>query len=228
MDPRQQLIDSALRAAQVIFDTTLAVCREEPLATVGEGQVKAAIARGLLEDGFSVLEGSAAGAKVLTLKDGTIRVQAAVLPEMAPAPGSSKRRLSPDVRVWAPVQLAIEVQCRSIWGSQDTLFSANILDDLTRICTGRAHLLVLAFDRPIYDSLRGLKADTRGRKALATDVFATLLPDSKSLGPTKAASNPSAGPYSVGLWAAVTSSPWGVDRVVVVALGHSQASRELA
>jgi len=219
---RQHVVESALRATHVIFDSTLAVCREAPLATVGEGQVRAAVVRGLLEGGFSVLEGSAAGAKVLTLTGGGVVVQSGSVPEMKPVPGSAKRRLSPDVRVWGPVQLAVEIQCRSVWGSQDALSSANILDDLRRICTGRAHLLVLAFDRPIYDQLRGLKSDRRGRKALATDLFATLLPASSSLGPAKAPSTASAGPYTMGVWAAVTPSPWGVDRVVVVALGSPQ------
>src|SRR5471030_457377 len=100
---------------------------------------------------------------------------------MSALPGSKATRWSPDVRIWHPVKLMVEIQCRSVWGSQDALFSNNILNDLDRICSGIAQVFVFCCDLPIYRSLRGDKTETRGRRAVAPEIFGSLFPHHEEL-----------------------------------------------
>jgi hypothetical protein len=94
---------------------------------------------------------------------------------------SDARRTSADIRVCDP-NLVIELQARSIYGSQDTLFGKNVIDDLQRLADGRADVLIIACDRPIYDALRGNRRDPRGRKALlAPDLAARIFPGTDTL-----------------------------------------------
>ncbi len=208
------------RAIVLAHDAVCRLCGDNPLATIGEGPVKVAVARRLLEEGYTLLERTTkGGAKQLKLANGVLTVTPSALPAMAPHPGESKKRLSPDLRVIAPAALTFEIQCRSLFGSQDALFSDNLLDDLLRISTGRANVLVFATDRVIYDQLRGIKSSTRGRKAKAPGVFQTLFPPSVSLdGEARWVDNSHGGIRILAL-GSVTASLWGAEKVVITALG---------
>ena len=177
MDPQQFL---AFRAVlQSIYDE----CARSPVATMMENHLKVVVLETLLPMGYGFLEGSARTGvgKLLRLHDGVVNVELCSRPTMNAGPESECAKNSPDIRIWDPCHLIIELQTRSCYGTQDTLFSRNIADDLSRVRRGDAGAFILACDRPIYDALRGIKNDNRGRKALHTDVFERLLPDSDSL-----------------------------------------------
>lgn len=216
--------DPALLALLHIENAVFRVCTEHPLATMGEGHVKGAVLRALLESGFAVLEGSTKGAKVLQLQSGTLVSTVATVPEMEPLQGSSKSRLSPDVRVWSPARMSIEIQCRCAWGTQDALSSGNILDDLDRICAGRADVFLFAADRTIYDALRGLKRSTRGRKASAPLTFSRLFPPSEELHGDTQGFEPEDPRYGVKIIARKTNPIWGIERVCLAIVGIESKS----
>ena len=217
--------NDASRAMDAVYAASFRLCSESPFATIGEGQLKGAILRALLQAGFSVLEGSTKNTgKVLSLQDGAVAVTLAPLPPMPALAGSTATRWSPDVRIWEPIRLVAEIQARSIWGTQDALFSKNLLNDLDRICSGLAHFFVFCCDLPIYLALLGEKTDTRGRKAAGKDIFCNLLPHPDSLSSTPSHFKSKCGPYSVIVSGGLTPPIWGVQRVVLVIVGDKESS----
>jgi hypothetical protein len=101
---------------------------------------------------------------------------------MSAAPESGTARSSPDLRVWEPCKLIVELQARTELGSQSALFSANLVDDIERVRRGAADAFVLAADHSLYDGLRGIKSDARGRKAKYPNALGEALPPSECLG----------------------------------------------
>jgi hypothetical protein len=172
-------------------------CSTNPVATVSEGHLKVVAMRALLGAGASLIEGSGKAAvnKRLCLTDGALRVEevarrspeeniARLLAKARPKSDDQPRirQTSSDLRVCEPCQLVFELQARSIYGSQDTLFWTNLIDDYDRLAKGRADVFVMACDAPIYESLRGNRGDRRGRKAgLPADVAKELLPAAETL-----------------------------------------------
>jgi len=175
---------SQLTALAIILDACAAECVRSPLGNLLEAHLKVVAADALLSAGYSILESANMKAlgRVLSLRDGQLQVTLAKRPFMAPAPGSNKAKNSPDLRVWEPCRLVVELQVRSTLGSQSALFSDNLLDDLDRVRRGTADAFVLAADRVLYEALGGRKRDTRGRKAKHGTLLSQVLPPIESLG----------------------------------------------
>jgi len=135
---------------EVAFSAAVDECRWSAVGNLLENHLKVVIVDRLLRAGCSVLEGTSrqGQGKVVRIEDGRIACQFVPRASMP---------TSPDIRVVAPARLVLELQARSLFGTQDTLFSANIVDDLERVRDGRADAFILAADREIYDPIRGLK-----------------------------------------------------------------------
>lgn len=193
-----------LRAA---FSATVEECQTSAVGNLLENHLKVVIVDRLLRLGCAIMEGTsrAGRGKIVRVRDGRIGFEYVARPSMP---------TSPDIRVVAPVQLVLELQARSLFGTQDTLFSANIADDLDRVRDGRAHAFILAADLEIYDPIRGLKATTRGRKALLPEVLAAALPPSSGCecGTSLVSHGPS-GEFACML--ARVMSPFQTERLIV-------------
>lgn len=219
-------------AWRVILNAVSDVCETELLATQSEHYLKVVTIGRLLRAGGSIIEpGNRPGKGRLLRYDGK-RVTAALIDlPLMPAPADSeKRRLSPDIRVYEPERVTVELQARSQFGSQSTLFTKNIADDLRRLATRQVDLFVLAADCGIYDSLRGLKQDRRGRRALLPPgVWAQILPASSVLS-AQAPDVPFTSPDGlVQVYGTRRDSPAGVQRVVVaVQRAEAQTSQDQA
>ena len=97
-------------------------------------------------------------------------------------PSVKQKAVSADVRVCAPCSLVVELQTRSVCGSQDSLFWNNLIDDYQRLVSAKADVFVFACDRSIYEVLRGGRRDNRGRKAAVRPEEAReLMPDPDGL-----------------------------------------------
>lgn len=157
-----------IRAANLIILTTALECAQNPFANLSEHHIKAVCLGALLRNGFSVMEGSnkPGMGRVVALREEQLVQEIRPRPHMPPAPGSSKKKNSPDIRVWEPSRLVVEMQVRSDFGSQSASSTENVADDLGRIDRNSADLFVLAADLPQYLALRGVKSDSRGRKPL--------------------------------------------------------------
>lgn len=172
-----------LTAFRAVLQAIFAECARSPVATMMENHLKVVVLETLLPMGYGFLEGSSRKGvgKVLRLRDGLVKIEVCDRPTMNADPDSECARNSPDIRIWDPCRLIIELQARCCYGTQDTLFSKNLADDFSRVRRKDADAFILACDRPIYDALRGIKKDNRGRKALYSEVFERLLPDSELL-----------------------------------------------
>jgi len=204
-------------ALRVVLQATEDECRRSPVGNLLEGHLKAVAVAALLSSGYSVMEGSnlQGQGRVISMSDGVIKTTIEERQHMASAPGSEKTKNSPDLRVWAPCRLIVELQIRSKLGSQSALFSDNLVDDLDRVGRRTADAFVLAADLELYDSLRGLKADPRGRKAKHTELLASALPPGSGL-PDSMASNPirTHGGRMFYLGSRIKTS-FGIDRVIL-------------
>lgn len=172
-------------------------CSTNPVATVSEGHIKVVAMRALLDAGAALIEGSGRATinKKLFFRNRTLNVEPVARRtteenlvrmvanlQMKAANQPRPKQVSSDLRVCEPCRLVFELQTRSIYGSQDTLFWKNILDDYERLTRGFADVFVMACDAPIYASLRGDRGDRRGRKAaVAADVAIQLLPSIEML-----------------------------------------------
>src|SRR6266550_281989 len=175
--------DHQRRALKIILSALETECRDSPLGNLLEGHLKVVAIHKLLGAGYSVMEGSNVPdrGRVISLERGRLRQTLEPRPHIPAASGSGKLKNSPDLRVWQPCRLVVELQVRSEFGSQSALFSDNLADDLDRIMRGSADAFILAADRGIYESLRGLKADPRGRPAKHTERFEAVLPPTDQL-----------------------------------------------
>lgn len=169
--------DEQVKAVRIAAQAAVDECRRSPVGNLLEAHLKVVIVDALLRAGYGVMEGSTRNTgKVIHLQDGRIETTDEKRPRMAPAPGSEKQTLSPDLRVWTPIRVVIELQIRTVLGSQDALFSGNLVDDLDRVSRGVADAFILAADQQIYDALRGIKNDTRGRKPKHAETCFNTLP----------------------------------------------------
>jgi hypothetical protein len=214
--------DPAIGALVLVHKAVAGLCSSHPFATSSEGTVKAAVLKELLLAGYTVLEGSSRGAKTLSYANGTVQVAlAGKVPRMAATANSGKTKNSPDIRIWSPARMVVELQVRSTLSSQDALFSGNILDDLDRVRSRTADLFVLAADRQIYDALRGEKTETRGRKAANPALLKALFPSSGSLTSVGGFHTYHDGDTCFRTFASRPEPVWGIERVVVLVMNAS-------
>ena len=205
------------RATRIMLDALAHECESNPLGNLLENHLKVIAATALLKAGFTLMEGTsrAGKGKLLRLDAGHMTMTFVPRPPTGIAPGSSKAWNSPDLRVWEPCRLVVELQIRSYYGTQDTLFSDNLRDDLSRISAGTADVLLLAVDQPIYDSLRGLRTDPRGRRAMMPRIFAQVLPAAETLG-TAIHDDPIRSPEGLlSSLGARLATPFGIERIVL-------------
>src|SRR5574341_572738 len=149
----------------------------------------------LIAPSVPTLEGSARNrAKALQLIDGRLDVTDQVRVPLLAQSGEA-RKFSADTRVGEPASLVVELKARSIHGSQDAIGSDTILKDQERVGGRTVDLFVLVADRELYDRLRGLGRDSRGRKARAPDLFASVMPASESLSPDFGSDRARSGPW---------------------------------
>lgn len=194
-------------ALDLVFSAVVDECRSSVVGNLLENHLKVVVVDRLLRTGHSIMEGTtrAGQGKVLRLDQGRVSVQ--YVPR-------ESRATSPDIRIVAPVSLVLELQARSLYGTQDALFSANIVDDLERVRDGRADAFILAADRGIYDPIRGVKANNRGRRALAPDILAAALPPSQACERGESTKCRVAnGEFTC--WIARVASPYGTERIIV-------------
>lgn len=175
--------EQSFLAVMSVLEAIRLECESNILATLNEMHLKVVALNALLEAGFVVLEGSSRNrVKALHLVDGRLDVTHQVRAPLMAHPGEATS-FSADIRVGDPASLVVELKARSIHGSQDAIGSETILKDLERVGRRTVDLFVLAADRELYDRLRGLGRDSRGRKARAPDLFVSVMPASESLGP---------------------------------------------
>ena len=161
-------------ALRLLLATIRARCLLTPLPNLLENALKVDCLHALLLHGYQFMEGTsrAGRGKVVSLSGERLEFQYVARESL---------ETSPDIRIVSPVDMVLELQARSLFGTQDTLFSHNVLDDLNRVQRGAAHAFLLASDAPIYNALRGLRQNNRGRKAAAPDELAVVLPASDKL-----------------------------------------------
>lgn len=176
------LDDSQRSALTTVLHACASQC-ERVLGNLLEGSLKVAAAEALLLRGYAILESANLKGlgRVVSLRDGRLHCTTDSRPAVAAFPDSGKLKMSPDLRVWEPCRLVVELQTRSCFGSQSAVFSDNMYDDLRRVGNSLADAFVFVTDRPIYDALRGIKTDTRGRKAKHAEIMHLLLPPSEGL-----------------------------------------------
>jgi hypothetical protein len=215
------LLGEQLTAIQLLLRAIDAECRSSPLGNLLEGHLKTICANSLLSHGYSILEGAGFGGqgRLVSIRDGRLVQSLEPLPPMQARSDSDKKRLSPDLRVWRPCRLTVELQVRTQFGSQGALFSDNVVDDLDRIRRRVADVFILAADAPIYDSLRGIKAETRGRKPKHPELLERLLPPSSRL-PTALAMGNSVSCDDLEWVGSSFQTTFGVERVVVAGWGR--------
>lgn len=206
-----------LDAIDVIAATALECSVGRPLGNLSEGFLKVSCIEALLFKGYSLLESSnrANLGRLIWLHDGEIRGGLVPRDTIAADPTSMKLWNSADLRVYSPCTLVVELQCRSQFGSQAAVFSANIADDLRRVDRGTAHLFVLAADRVVYDALRGIKQDRRGRKAAYS--FEDDFPEPTPLESGRHVSQSASVRAGRQVFAIAAESQFGTDRVVLCA-----------
>jgi len=211
------LSEAQLGALRHILQSVCDECRESPVGNLLENHLKVVALGRLLTSGFSVMEGSnvAGQGRVVSMTGNVVNSHLQERDHMPPALGSTKVKNSPDIRIWEPCRLVVELQVRSTLGSQSALFSDNLVDDLDRVIRGTADAFVLAADFALYESLRGLKADPRGRKAKHTEVLEAALPSRAALsGTVQSDPIPTAG----GRFSCLGSrfmTRFGIERVVI-------------
>ena len=155
---------------------TLAAALNKPLqenlaVTISEGAIKALFVDQLLRNGYTLIEGGSAGAKVVSFKDGVLKAHSLTIPK-------SKLSTGGDIRVLFPKPASIEIQCRSEIGYSDALLSKNILEDVNKVVDGQADVFVLVVDGAIFEHMLGQR-DPRGRKPLNADLIPELIASSK-------------------------------------------------
>ena len=172
---------ASYEAARVVLRAVLRACVRHRFATLSEMYLKVVSLSDLLDAGYSVIEGSSHNrVKVMRLEGGLVSLT--IEPRVAlEGPDGPMRGKSADIRVAPPAGLVVELKARSVHGTQDAVGSNTILKDLGRVGKRTVDLFVLAADRSLYDGLRGYRADPRGRKARAPELFYHTFPASEAL-----------------------------------------------
>lgn len=214
------LDEPQLSAVNAILQVCATECCRSALGNLLEGHLKVVALEALLRGGYSVLESAnlKGHGRVLSLQGGRLNAAVDARPSIAALADSGNAKMSPDIRVWAPCRLVVELQVRSCFGSQSALFSENLFDDLSRVGNSRVDAFVLAADRPIYDQLCGIKANPRGRKPKYAEIIKGWLPTADSLSPWNA-QHAWAPVARIGGFAnvagALVSTPFGIERCVI-------------
>lgn len=228
MRPTQlALLHDVLHAAQ-------AACERGAAATLDSAHLRALLFERLLEDGCTLLEPTAepGQGRLLRLDEAVVRTERVALPAAGEGRGRAAR--PPDLRVWAPERLGIDVHARGTFARPGRDAGAALLHRVARLARRESDVLLLACDRRSYDRLRWLRgADApaegasarRGRgKAPGADgddgaalraLCAAVLPPSAALGAELSEHEVDVGRGMVYVaQAAVTPMVFGVQRVV--------------
>ncbi|HEU4628968.1 MAG TPA: hypothetical protein VFS08_04460 [Gemmatimonadaceae bacterium] len=152
------LLRTVLHAAQ-------AACEHGAAATLDSAHLRALLFERLLEGGCTLLEpmGEPGQGRLLRLDDAVVRTERVALP----VPGGGRRRAPrpPDLRIWAPERLELDVHARGTFARPGREAGAVLLQRLARLGRRESDALLLACDRRSYDRLRWFP----GRAAVATD-----------------------------------------------------------
>ena len=165
-----------------IADTFADECRSHCLATLSEGHLKTIAAAAMIGNGFTIIEGSNWNDKgwQVALSSGKLNANLVALPVFTSH--QTGKRIAPDLRVNTPSGICtIELQSRCRVGTSSQLSSGSIMDDITRVQNGSADAFILVADADLYDAIRGIKKDPRGRKAKHSAYFAHVFPATSDL-----------------------------------------------
>ena len=232
MRPTQlALLHTVVRAAQ-------AACERAAAATLDAAHLRGLLFERLLEDGCTLLEatGEPGRGRLLRLDDAVVRRERVALP--APAEGGVRAPRPPDLRLWAPERLGVDVHARGTFARPARDAGAALLQRLARLARRESDALVLACDRRSYDRLRwvgtnreapgvgaaapGRRGRTNARKGDGEDaaalraLCAAALPPSAALGGELSEHEAEVGrAMTYVASAAVTPMVFGVQRVVV-------------
>lgn len=227
--PQLILLEQLLQAA-----TT--ECVHSPTATWSAQHLKATLVRALLTGGCAVLEPGARPreGKLLRLVDDVVRVERAALPERRVAGGGRRPVRAPDLRVWEPERLDVELVARGTFAPAARDLGRAVLDRFGRLASRATDALVLVCDRRSYDALRRGSGSADGAaegcepRALAA-LCAAVLPPSGALSAAGLASfdaDVGGGRVYAGR-ARVTPMVFGVQRVVAAVWLASGATTAL-
>ena len=223
------------------LDAALAACLRSPVATLDGAHLRAVLLAELLQGGCAVLEPTAEPrrGKLLRLVDDVVRVERLPLPTRPGVAGSRRAPRPPDLRVWAPERLDLEVHARGTLAAPPAGGGRALLERLGRLASRTTDALLLACDRRSYDALRRAAGVVRpgpptdsvaaGREPSALGALcAAVLPPSCALTDELAEHEADVGRgqryVAVG---AVTPMVFGVQRVVVGLCLRGGAARSL-
>lgn len=218
-----------------LLDVAHAQCLRSPAATSDAVHLRAVLLDRLLADGHGVLEPSSEArvGRLLRLVDDVVRIERVPMPPRARSNGRPVR--PPDLRVWTPERLDLEVYARGTFRAPATSGTRALHDRLARLAAGTSDALLMACDRRSYDALRrgpGAPSDDgEGRGDPRSDLAAlaaALLPPSATLAQSFDGAEVELGRNQ--RWTvrgAVTPMVFGVQRVVL-ALTLRTAGRGLS
>lgn len=222
---------------QSTLDAALEACLRSPVATLDGAHLRAVLLGALLERGCAVLEPAAAPrrGKLLRLVEEVVRVERVPLP---PRPGAATGRRAPrppDLRVWQPERLDLEVHARGTFAVPAPGAGRALLERLGRLASRATDAVVLACDRRSYDALRRPVAgratapaheDAAPPPSPLAALCGAVLPPSCSLGSGFEEHEADVGRGRVYVAVgAVTPMVFGVQRVVVGLAMRGAAAR---
>ena len=215
---------------QSTLDLALATCLRSPVATADGAHLRAVLLGELLGAGCAVLEPAAEPrrAKLLRLVDDVVRVERVPLPS---APPGGRRPRPPDLRLWHPERLDVEVHARGAFALPPAGSGRRLHERLARLAARATDVVLLACDRRSYDVLRrppgAQGADAGGHTPLSA-LCAAVLPPSCALTADFQETESDVGRgqrwLAIG---AVTPMVFGVQRVVVALTLRAGGPRSL-
>lgn len=203
---------------QTTLDLALATCLRSPVATADGAHLRAVLLGELLGAGCALLEPAAESrrAKLLRLADDVVRVERVPLP---PGPPGRRRPRPPDLRLWHPERLDVEVHARGAFALPPAGAGRLLHERLARLAARATDVVLLACDRRSYDVLRRPPAgrgEGEGGHTPLSALCAAVLPPSCTLAADFEEAECDVGRgqrwLSIG---AVTPMVFGVQRVVV-------------
>lgn len=229
------MLPPQLSLLELLLDVVHAECLRSPAATSDGVHLRAVLFDRLLADGHGILEPSSEArvGRLLRLEDDVVRVERVPAPPRARSGGRPVRL--PDLRIWTPDRLDLELHARGTFRAPATSTTRALHDRLARLAAGASDALLLACDRRSYDALRrgpgAPSGDGDGRGDTRSDLAAlaaALLPPSTALAQQFGEAQVELGRSQ--RWTvrgAVTPMVFGVQRVVL-ALALRTTSRGAA
>ena len=222
---------SQLALVEQLLHLAAAECVQSPTATWGAQHLKATLVRELLRDGCAVLEPTARPreGKLLRLEGDVVRTVRQALPDRRPAGAGRRPVRAPDLRLWEPERLDVELVARGTFAPAARDLGRAMLERFARLASRGTDVLLLACDRRSYDALRQGGAGEEPApgscepRALAA-LCAAVLPESRDLsaGTATFESDLGAGVHYAGR-ARVTPMVFGVQRVIAAVWLHGGA-----